>query len=158
LAHVSIAPYGQFACEDGAIVMSIQNEREWASFCEKILAQPSLARDPRFDTNLARVENRAELDACINSAFARKTRAVLAAALDNAGIAFGLISDVADLAHHPHLRRRMTQVLDSPIDIPVPPGASTDWRPGQVPALGQHSQAIRREFCTDTGPKHVISD
>ena len=43
LAHPSICPYGAFATLDGQLVLiSIQNEREWARFCETVLGEPDL--------------------------------------------------------------------------------------------------------------------
>ena len=46
LKHPSIAPYSSFRTKDGGeIVISIQNEREWASFAAEILERGELARD-----------------------------------------------------------------------------------------------------------------
>src|SRR5690606_25101636 len=43
-AHATIFPYGPFVAGDGASVMlGLQNEREWAAFCEGVLEQPALA-------------------------------------------------------------------------------------------------------------------
>ncbi|MDE2566883.1 MAG: CoA transferase, partial [Burkholderiales bacterium] len=43
LKHPTIAPYGAFTCADGRdIVISIQNEREWADFCRVVLRRPEL--------------------------------------------------------------------------------------------------------------------
>jgi itaconate CoA-transferase len=41
LAHPSIAPYGTFACRDGDILLSIQNEREWMRLCTEVLGDPT---------------------------------------------------------------------------------------------------------------------
>jgi crotonobetainyl-CoA:carnitine CoA-transferase CaiB-like acyl-CoA transferase len=39
-------PYGTFAAGDGTgIVLSLQNEREWASFCRTVLARADLPAD-----------------------------------------------------------------------------------------------------------------
>ncbi|EFF2235258.1 CoA transferase, partial [Escherichia coli] len=54
LAHPSIAPYGAFAVKDGAVLISIQNDREWKSFCASILMQEGLAQDHRFRRNIDR--------------------------------------------------------------------------------------------------------
>ncbi len=51
LAHPSIAPYGVFYAVDGEILIAIQNDREWQTFCETILLQPALADDARFSRN-----------------------------------------------------------------------------------------------------------
>ncbi|HSN33780.1 MAG TPA: CaiB/BaiF CoA-transferase family protein, partial [Ideonella sp.] len=61
-AHASIAPYGPFAAGDGGtVVLGLQNEREWKAFCERVLQQPALATDPRFDSNGKRNEQRQAL-------------------------------------------------------------------------------------------------
>jgi len=55
LNHPTIAPYGAYICGDGkAVLFSIQNEREWASFCETTLGQPDVAGDYRLQTKPAR--------------------------------------------------------------------------------------------------------
>ena len=53
LAHPSICPYGAFATADGALVLiSIQNEREWAEFCAAFLDEPDLPQRDGFQTNV----------------------------------------------------------------------------------------------------------
>ncbi|MFL5407874.1 MAG: CaiB/BaiF CoA transferase family protein, partial [Myxococcales bacterium] len=60
--HPSIAPYGPHRTGDGkTVVLGLQNEREWAVFCEEVLRRPDLATDRRFTSNSARVANRTEL-------------------------------------------------------------------------------------------------
>ena len=55
-AHATIYPYGPFAAGDGKIVMlGLQNEREWAVFCEQVLRNAALATDARFASNSRRV-------------------------------------------------------------------------------------------------------
>ena len=148
LSHPSIAPYGAFtACDGQAIVVAIQNEREWARFCAAILDQPELAADPRFSNMAARVSNRAALDRLVQEAFGRYDRAALGARLDAAGIAFGNLNGVADLAAHPQLRRLVATTPGGRVSLPRPPGLPPDVRvDGRVPALGEHSAALRREF------------
>ena len=47
LSHAMIAPYGAYPVGDGGrMVIAIQNEREWARFCEAILGDAALASDP----------------------------------------------------------------------------------------------------------------
>ncbi len=51
LAHPSICPYGAFATKDGALVLiSIQNEREWTTFCASFLDEPDLPTKPGLRT------------------------------------------------------------------------------------------------------------
>ena len=46
-------------------MLGLQNEREWAAFCDKVLLQPELATDPRFASNSKRSAARDELRAII---------------------------------------------------------------------------------------------
>jgi itaconate CoA-transferase len=149
LRHPSITPYGAYACSGGEqVVIAIQNEREWMSFCEQVLQRPDLAADPRYCTNVARCANRSVLDDEINSVFARLSRTVLTQRLQQASIAFGVVNSVADLAHHPQLRRTQVGTASGAIELVAPPvrvaGEQSNLRP--VPALGEHSAAIRREY------------
>ncbi len=147
LKHPSIAPYGAFAAADGKeIVISIQNEREWQRFCAAILGRPELAADPRFSDNNRRVANRAALDALVAEVFAREPRAALGQRLKAADIAFGNLNTVADFARHPHLRRLATPTPEGAVDVPAPPALVADAAPLGVPRIGEHSDAIRREF------------
>ena len=149
LHHVSIAPYGAYPCADGSeLLVSIQNEREWASFCRYVLDQPDLAGDPRFADNSARVANRPALDTIVLAAFARHARAALIQILDRAKIAFGAINSVLELRDHPHLRRSTVATPGGSVEIVAPPVISLDrpFHPGTVPSVGQHTEAIRREF------------
>jgi crotonobetainyl-CoA:carnitine CoA-transferase CaiB-like acyl-CoA transferase len=143
--HPSIAPYGAFATADGkAIILGIQNEREWTRFCAVVLGDAALASDPRFCDNVQRVANRPALDGIIAATFARRSREALAATLRDADIAFGNLNTVADFAAHPQLRRVDAEIGGGAIALPRPPGPLTGG--GQVPGLDQHGAAIRREF------------
>jgi crotonobetainyl-CoA:carnitine CoA-transferase CaiB-like acyl-CoA transferase len=148
LMHPSIAPYGAFAAADGkAIVIAIQNEREWRRFCDAILGRAELATDPRFCDNDRRVANRAALDALVAAAFIGETRAALGRRLKAADIAFGNLNTVEDFSGHPQLRRLTTPTPEGDVDVPAPPGLSAQEAPsGGVPRVGEHGEAIRREF------------
>ena len=148
LKHPSIAPYGAFAAADGkAIVISIQNEREWARFCAEILGNAALASDPRFSDNPRRVANRAVLDAIVAEIFARESRAALGRRLKAADIAFGNLNAVEDFSRHPQLRRLTVPTPEGEITVPAPPALFAERAPsGGVPAIGEHSATIRKEF------------
>lgn len=149
LHHPSIAPYGVYACADGEeIVICIQNEREWRRFAEHILQQESLAGDPRFCDNSARVANRAALDREIETRFAGSERSAVVADLQAAGIAFGAVNSPADLSAHPQLRRVTVETPGGPVDLVAPPVEERGHAPvlGAVPALDQHGAALRAEF------------
>ena len=149
LAHPSVAPYNAYPTADGTpVVISIQNEREWARFCAEVLGEPGLATRAEFASNVARVANRAALDAAIAPIFARHAADAMGAKLLAAGIAFGRVNSVAQFAGHPQLRRVALSTEAGTIEVPAPPpivdGESAS--PGAVPALDQHGEAIRREF------------
>ncbi len=150
LSHASIAPYGAYRTGDGrATVLSIQNEREWRAFCAVVLEQPALADDPRLAGNPQRVAHREVLDAAIAAVFSRLSAKALTERLSRARIAYGAVNTVADLARHPRLRRIAVGSPSGPISMPAPPAryAGTPPPAGRAsPALGEHDEAIRREF------------
>jgi len=150
LHHASIAPYGAYPCADGTeVLISIQNEREFASLCANVLGQPELTADPRFKDNTARVANRAALSAIIKERFGRLQRDKLIKTLDDAAIAFGAVNSVLDLSAHPHLRRMTADSAGGLIAMPAPPvrrRGEADLQPGPIPAIGQHTAQIRAEF------------
>lgn len=158
-AHASIYPYGSFECGDGgAVILGVQNEREWAAFCDQVLLAPHLARDPRFDSNAQRNENRTALHALIVKAFAALTAAEVEQRLDKAQIASGRMNGMSGLWAHPQLQARgRWQKVGSPggeIPALLPPGRnnSFDYRMEAVPAVGEHTEAILRELGLDSGP------
>ncbi len=148
LHHASIAPYGAYAYAGGEVLVAIQNDREWATFAKMVLEKEALAADARFATNIARVKNRPALDAEIGQVFATLDRGAVVDRLAAANIAYGMINEIGGLSTHPQLRRVTVETPTGPVDMPAPP---TLWQglpaqPGPVPAPGQHTDAIRREF------------
>jgi len=149
LAHPSICPYGAFPLADGSLVLiAIQNEREWAEFCSEFLREPELPARPGFQTNVARVANRAEVDAHIAAAFARLSRDDAAARLRTAHTAYGFVNDLAALARHPALRRVSVETPNGSVSLAAPPVVDDHGARelGPVPVIGEHSAAIRAEF------------
>ncbi|MCF8475827.1 MAG: CoA transferase [Pseudolabrys sp.] len=149
LAHVGIAPYGVFKSRDGGdILISIQNDREWRVLADKVLGDASLGMHPKFATNPKRVENRGETDAIVAAAFSQTDVEPLSQQLQKANIAFARVNDWELLAKHPHLRRIEVGAPSGPVSVPAPaPTRAGEMRRyGPIPALGQHSAAIRREF------------
>jgi len=150
LTHFSVAPYGVFQTRDGSpILISVQNDREWAVFCKKVLGQPELATDPRFATNPARIANRPETDGLIGRFFGTQDVEALSARLDAAQIAFARVNDVVSVLRHPHLRRVTIASPNGSIDLPAPPArfrGEDDPSFGPLPALGEHTEKVRREF------------
>ena len=149
LAHPSICPYGAFATADNVLVLiSIQNEREWADFCTHFMDDRDLPKRPGFENNVARVANRATVDAAVAAQFARLTKAEATAKLNAGKTAYGLVNDMAAFARHPALRRTTVATPNGPVAIAAPPVVLSDGvrALGAVPAIGQQSTAIRSEF------------
>lgn len=149
LRHPSIAPYGAYDCADGrAVLISVQNEREWQRLCREALDDAALAGDPRFASNTGRVANRAALEPRIAAAFARHDREAMIARLAAAGIAYGRLSSLDDLAGHPQARFITVATEAGEVRLLAPGAvvAGAEAAFGPVPALGQHDAAIRAEF------------
>ena len=147
LHHPSIAPYGAYGYDGGAVVVAVHNDREWRRFSETVLENGALVEDSRFATNIDRVANRPALDAVIKEAFGALDRDAIVARLTKADIAYGMINDVAGLSSHPQLRRVSVGAPTGPVEMPAPPAMTgTENELGPVPAPGQHTDAVRREF------------
>lgn len=151
-AHATIFPYGPFRAGCGrAVMFGLQNEREWAIFCDKVLAFPELARDPRFDANARRVAARGELTEIIHAAFAGLDAETVVARLDAAGIANARVRDMAELWAHPQLaaRDRWREVGSpaGPLPALLPPAGGD--RMDAIPALGAQTDAILAELGYD---------
>ena len=151
--HATIYPYGPFKAGDGkTIMLGLQNEREWALFCEKVLGQPELANDPRFDKNFKRNENRIELSKIILDRFANLTSEQVIAKLDEAQIANASLNGMHQFWDHEQLKARQRWVMvDSPKgEIPalLPPGLNNtyQYRMDKIPSVGEHTVAILKEL------------
>ncbi|HEY4137801.1 MAG TPA: CaiB/BaiF CoA-transferase family protein [Casimicrobiaceae bacterium] len=155
-SHATIYPYGPFPAGDGKIVMlGLQNEREWAVFCDEVLHDARLAVDPRFASNSRRAAAREELRTIIVDAFRDLTAEEVIARLDAAQIANARMNDMHEVWEHAQLkaRSRWTEV-DTPagrIAALLPPAlpSSVTPRMDPVPALGQHTDSILRELDFD---------
>lgn len=147
--HASISPYGAYRCgDDRDIVIAIQNEREWQRFCRVLLNDETLAGDTRLNSNKQRVAHRELVDELINAAFQQLNLDEVVERLRRAGIAYGRINDMAGLSSHPQLRRINVQTPSG--EVRLVDFAAIRSRQSQtnarVPALGEHSDAIRNEF------------
>jgi itaconate CoA-transferase len=155
-AHATIYPYGPFITGDGNTVMlGVQNEREWAAFCERVLQQPDLARDERFSSNSRRNAARKELNDIIAESFSTLSSKQALERLDAAQIANSRLNDMREVWHHEQLkaRNRWTEIQTSggPIPALLPPGMPGVCAPrmDSVPALGEHTEAILMELGYD---------
>jgi crotonobetainyl-CoA:carnitine CoA-transferase CaiB-like acyl-CoA transferase len=151
--HATIVPYGRYRAGDGHYVMlGLQNEREWTAFCGKVLGQPGLAADGRFDTNAKRHERRAEVTALIEKVFVTLSAQQVVARLDAAGIANARVNTVDEVWEHPQLKARErwheTGSPRGPLPALLPPATHDGFeaRFDPVPGIGEHSGAILEEL------------
>jgi itaconate CoA-transferase len=155
-SHATIAPYGPVEAGDKKTVyLGLQNEREWKRFCEAVLQLPHLASDSRFDSNAKRVQNRPQLDQAIREAFQNLPADEIIARLKTAQIANARMNTVQEFIVHPQLeaRKRWSEV-DSPVGripalLPAVTMENVDVVMNEIPALGQHTDAILGELGFD---------
>ncbi len=150
--HPSISPYGPFRVSDGSVFLGIQNEREWLVLCRDILRRGDLATDPRFAANPDRVAHNVELTAIIEDCFASRSADEVSDMLERAGIASARLRTPEEFTRHPQLRARgrwrRVRTPGGEIDALLPPVEAAGREPvmGPVPALGEHTEAVRAEF------------
>ncbi|HEX9193577.1 MAG TPA: CaiB/BaiF CoA-transferase family protein [Burkholderiales bacterium] len=151
--HPNIVPYQPFRTQDGSIILACGNDNLYRKFCEAA-GRPELADDPRFATNGARVENRAEMTQLLSQVFAQRTTREWVELLDAAGVANGPINDVAQVFQEPQVRARGVKIeLEHPLAGKLPLVASPMRFSGTPlehnlapPVLGQHTDEILREM------------
>jgi crotonobetainyl-CoA:carnitine CoA-transferase CaiB-like acyl-CoA transferase len=101
------APHGCYRCRgnDRWCVISIGTQEDWVRFCE-VVGHREWATDPRFADLTARITNKQELDALVESWTSRRTPHQVMLILQRDGIAAGVVQTAEDLYRDPHLRER----------------------------------------------------
>ena len=151
LSHSSIAPYDAYPTSDGEVLIGVQNDRGWRALVTDVFGVPELADDPKFATNVARVRNRHECDALVTSHTRRWTAADLDARLAAAGVPAAQVKHLDQVLDHPQLRQRdrwrTVGTEHGTTEALLPPATFGDVEAcmGDVPALGQHTQALLAE-------------
>ncbi len=152
-AHPNISPYEVVPTSDGHMILAVGNDGQFARFCS-IVGLTSLASDPRFLTNRARLENRTELTALIRAETIKHTRAELLEACARNAVPAGPINQIGEMFDDPQIVSRQLKLdLDdahgstipsvrTPIIMSKTP-LSYD-RPS--PRLGEHSAEILSEL------------
>jgi crotonobetainyl-CoA:carnitine CoA-transferase CaiB-like acyl-CoA transferase len=151
--HFSFAPYGAFRAADGKIMIGVSNDRVFKRFCTA-MGKPDWADDPRFATNVLRVQNRQELDAGIEAAILTKRVADWTAQFDKHDVPVSAIQTAEQVLNDPQVAAvEQLQRVDLPgVDhasalIPRLPVSLSLTRPriaGRPPRLGEHSRDILR--------------
>ncbi|MGB6244458.1 MULTISPECIES: CaiB/BaiF CoA-transferase family protein [Gordonia] len=155
LSHAAIVPYDGYRTADGQILLGVQNDRGWDLLCREVFDDADLAADPRFATNVLRVQHRAECDAEVAARTAAATTAELADRLARVGVAAAQVNDMFGLIAHPQLterdRWREVGTPAGPIRALLPPMTYDDVElvMGEVPALGAHTADVLRRVGVD---------
>lgn len=148
LRHPSIAPYGVYTTKDNAaIVIAVQNDREWKNLCLEVFSSKSLFDNKEFKTNVLRVKNRPDLEKIIARQVATVDYEQCTLRLRESKIAYGDVNDISGLSNHPHLRRRNILTESGQVSLPASPlFEDCADEIAACPSLGEHSESIRREF------------
>ena len=150
--HPTIVPYSTFPAADGDVILAIGNDGQFRRFCE-VAGHGMLADDPRFATNVARVENRAVLVPLLGEITRTRSVGDWVSALEDKAVPCGPVQDLEAVFSHP-----VTQAREMKITLPHPVAGSVDLignplkmsgtpvaYQGAPPTLGQHSQAVLAE-------------
>jgi crotonobetainyl-CoA:carnitine CoA-transferase CaiB-like acyl-CoA transferase len=152
-AHPSIVPYEDFPARDGRVVLAVGNDRQFRDLASA-LGEPKLADDPRFATNAARVEHRAELVPLLSALTARRTPADWVRLLEPLGVPCGAIRDLVEVFDDPETKARglaRTIRRDSGEEVPTVANpirfsrTPVEYRTAP-PRLGEHTDEVLREL------------
>jgi crotonobetainyl-CoA:carnitine CoA-transferase CaiB-like acyl-CoA transferase len=152
-AHRLSAPYQAFRTGDGYVTLAALTPVQWQRLCTT-LGRDGLATEPRFETNVARMANRAALVREIEDALAERTTAEWVDLMLAAGVPAGPIHDLAQVFADEHtLARHMIEEIDHPeagrvrtLGFPLKMSDTPPSVRRAPPRLGEHSSEILREM------------
>ncbi|WP_027995162.1 CaiB/BaiF CoA transferase family protein [Simplicispira psychrophila] len=159
-SHPSLVPYQDFPTQDGAMLLAIGNEGQFARFCAAA-GQPQWAQDPRFASNRLRVQHRQELIPAMETVTRTRSTAEWIALLQDKAVPCGPINDVAQAFGDAQVQARSLRV-----ELPRWPVGSSGDGIAQIagvasplrlsehppvlhrapPALGQHTDEVLAEL------------
>jgi formyl-CoA transferase len=155
-AHRMSAPYQAVRTEDGYITIGANNDKLWRATA-KVFGHPEWTGDPRFVTNEARLANRADLVALLESVAVGSPSALWLSALLDAGVPAGPVYDYAQVFEDPQtIAREMMVEVAHPLAgvvklIGIPwktNGVATEVKRAP-PVLGEHTDDVLRELGYD---------
>jgi len=139
-ASPAFAPDRAFNSADREIFISVCRVREWQEFC-KAIEQPDLAIDPRFLTNVQRVQAHSELDAIIEPIIAKRPAIWWLRTFGRHGVA-------CSLAHHFETYRFHQQIVENKMIAPI----DTEWGEVVVGGLPWHFSGTPCEVLAPPSP------
>ena len=108
-SHPSLVPYQDFPTQDGAMLLAIGNDGQFARFCDAA-QHPEWAADPRFATNTLRVQHREVLVPALEAATRTRTTAQWVALLEDKAVPCGPINDIGQAFDDAHVKARGLKV------------------------------------------------
>ena len=156
--HPAIAPYGLFRASDGAVQISVANDKLWQRFTALFGLDPSREG---FATNPERVANRDALIEAVNAAFSPFTGEEVLAKLAEAGIPAGKVRTLDEIYTWDQVAsQHLLYEVDHPVLGPTTlPGSALRYddnpysggreKPLAPPLLGEHNQSIRDWLAKD---------
>jgi formyl-CoA transferase len=162
-SHPSLAPYQSFPTQDGAMLLAIGNDGQFARFCEAA-GQPGWAQDPRFTTNTLRVKNREALIPAMQVQTRTRSTADWIALLEDKAVPCGPINDMGQAFSDTQVLARglkieqtltpqaMAQTSVASINSVASPLRLTATPPvlrRAPPVLGEHTDDVLQELGLD---------
>ena len=146
--HRQNAPYQRMKTKDGYLMVGAAGQSIWAR-CAAALGHSEWCEDPRFPTNQQRVENRAALEAEMETVLATATTDHWVRLLEVAGVPCGPVYNYDQLFSDPQVRHRgliqyaTDEELGEVPHIRSPIKIGEDVRVRSVaPKIGQHNDEI----------------
>ncbi len=157
--HPSLAPYQDFPTQDGAMLLAIGNNGQFARFCEAG-GHPEWASDARFATNTLRVKHRGVLIPMMEELTRTRTTAAWVTLLEDKAVPCGPINDIAQAFDDAQVQARGLKVTlprDAGDGIASIAGVASPLRLSATPpvlrhappALGQHTREVLAEMGID---------
>ena len=92
-SHPSLAPYQDFPTADGAMLLAIGNDGQFARFCQAA-GHPEWATDARYASNTLRVQHRSVLIPAMEAVTRTRSTADWIALLEDKAVPCGAINDI----------------------------------------------------------------
>jgi CoA:oxalate CoA-transferase len=147
--HPSMAPFDTYQCQDQMIAICCGNDHLF-SILAQVLGKPDLPSDPRFNTNVNRTNNQAELKAAMEAVLATAPAAAWQDRLEQVGIPCSLILNIDDTRKLEQIRARGMVKDINGYSVPGSPMKWGAWNSiGTTipsPALDEQGAALRAEF------------
>jgi crotonobetainyl-CoA:carnitine CoA-transferase CaiB-like acyl-CoA transferase len=159
-SHPSLAPYQDFPTADGAMLLAIGNDGQFARFCHAV-DKPEWSADPRFATMGARVANRAELIPAMQTVTRTRTTAQWIKLLEDKAVPCGPINDIGQAFADEQVKARNLEVKQAVAGVSTAQNAikniSTVASPMRLtatppvllrapPAMGEHTDEVLAEL------------